>query len=146
VRPELGDAGELLEATATAAYQARLDDLRAELEEAEAFHDPVRADSARDERDFLVGGRPRWTAATAGRRRTLSAPSSMRPGRSARQWPTWPGPAFAGAACRHQPHRPVLFLRPDPAPRSAGLVTRRAVLGAPVNDGALRLNATPGDG
>jgi hypothetical protein len=55
VRPDLGDAGELLDATAKAAYKARLDDLRAELEEAERCNDPARAANARAERDFLVG-------------------------------------------------------------------------------------------
>ena len=55
VRLDLGDAGELLDATAKASYKARLDDLRAELEEAERFNDPVRAANVRQERDFLVG-------------------------------------------------------------------------------------------
>ena len=36
VRPDLGDAGVLLDARAKAAYRARVSDLRAELEEAEA--------------------------------------------------------------------------------------------------------------
>jgi hypothetical protein len=55
VRPDLGDAGALLDATAKAAYKARLEELRAELEEAEGFNDPARAANARQERDFLVG-------------------------------------------------------------------------------------------
>jgi hypothetical protein len=55
VRPDLGDAGKMLDATAKAAYRARLDELRAELEEAERFNDPARAAKARVERDFLVG-------------------------------------------------------------------------------------------
>jgi hypothetical protein len=55
VRPDLGDAGELLDATAKASYKARLDDLRAELEEAERINDPARAARALYERDFLVG-------------------------------------------------------------------------------------------
>jgi hypothetical protein len=38
VRPDLGDAGELLDAKAKAAYKARLDELAAELEEAGARH------------------------------------------------------------------------------------------------------------
>ena len=54
-RPDLGDAGELLDAKAKAAYKARLDELAAELEEAELCHDPGRAATARAERDFLVG-------------------------------------------------------------------------------------------
>jgi hypothetical protein len=55
VRPDLGDAGVLLDATAKAAYRARLAELRAELEEAEGFNDPARAAKARQEMEFLVG-------------------------------------------------------------------------------------------
>ena len=55
MRPDLGDAGVLLDATAKAAYQARLGELRAEVEEAEGFNDPVRAARAREEMEFLVG-------------------------------------------------------------------------------------------
>jgi predicted ATPase len=54
VRPDLGDAGELLDAKAKAAYKARLDELQDELDEAERFNDPARAANARQERDFLV--------------------------------------------------------------------------------------------
>jgi hypothetical protein len=54
-RPDLGDAGELLDARAKAAYQARLDELAAELEEADRFHDAGRAARADAERGFLVG-------------------------------------------------------------------------------------------
>jgi hypothetical protein len=86
VRPDLGDAGELLDATAKAAYKARLDDLRAELEEAERCNDPVRTASARAERDFLVGelaravglgGRDRRAACHAERAR-LNATRAIR--------------------------------------------------------------------
>jgi hypothetical protein len=85
-RPDLGNAGELLDATAKAAYKARLDDLRAELEEAERFNDPVRAAKARHERDFLVGelaravglgGRDRRAASHAERAR-LNATRAIR--------------------------------------------------------------------
>jgi hypothetical protein len=78
VRPDLGDAGALLDATAKAAYQARLAELGAELEEAEAGNDPARATRARAERDFLVaelaravglGGRDRRAASHAERAR-----------------------------------------------------------------------------
>jgi hypothetical protein len=78
VRPDLGDAGALLDATAKAAYRTRLEELRAELEEAEGFHDPERATKARQEMDFLVGelaravglgGRDRRAAAHAERAR-----------------------------------------------------------------------------
>jgi tetratricopeptide (TPR) repeat protein len=55
VRPDLGDAGALLDATAKAAYKARLEELREELEEAEGQGDPVGAARARAEREFLVG-------------------------------------------------------------------------------------------
>jgi hypothetical protein len=77
-RPDLGDAGAMLDATAKAAYKARLDELRAEVEEAEAGNDPARAAKARDERDFLVaelaravglGGRDRRAASHAERAR-----------------------------------------------------------------------------
>jgi tetratricopeptide (TPR) repeat protein len=78
VRPDLGDAGELLDAKAKAAYKARLDELQAELDEAERFNDPGRAAEAGAERDFLVdelaravglGGRDRRAASHAERAR-----------------------------------------------------------------------------
>jgi hypothetical protein len=78
VRPDLGDAGALLDATAKAAYQARLTELGAELEAAEGGNDPARAAKARAERDFLVaelaravglGGRDRRAASHAERAR-----------------------------------------------------------------------------
>jgi hypothetical protein len=86
VRPDLGDAGALLDATAKAAYQARLEELRAELEEAEGFNDPARATKARQEMDFLVGelaravglgGRDRRAASHAERAR-LNATRAIR--------------------------------------------------------------------
>ena len=67
----LGDAGEVLDASAKAAYKRRLDDLREELEEAQDFNDPERAARAQDEIDALVdqlaggvglGGRDRKAA------------------------------------------------------------------------------------
>jgi hypothetical protein len=78
VRPDLGDAGELLDARARAAYKARLEELAAELEEAERRNDPGRAAQARAEREFLVrelaravglGGRDRRAASHAERAR-----------------------------------------------------------------------------
>jgi hypothetical protein len=79
VRPDLGDAGALLDATAKAAYQARLTELGAELEAAEGGgNDPARTARARAERDFLVaelaravglGGRDRRAASHAERAR-----------------------------------------------------------------------------
>jgi hypothetical protein len=86
VRRDLGDAGALLDATAKAAYQARLGELRAELEEAEGFNDPARATKARQEMDFLVaelaravglGGRDRRAASHAERAR-LNASRAIR--------------------------------------------------------------------
>ena len=86
VRPDLGDAGALLDATAKAAYQARLGELGAELEEAEDGNDPTRATRARAERDFLVaelaravglGGRDRRAASHAERAR-LNATRAIR--------------------------------------------------------------------
>jgi hypothetical protein len=86
VRPDLGDAGEVLDATAKAAYKARLAELRAELEEAQGSNDPVRAAKARVERDFLVrelaravglGGRDRRAASHAERAR-LNATRAIR--------------------------------------------------------------------
>ncbi len=85
-RPDLGDAGELLDAQAKAAYKARLDELRAELEEAEGDNDPARAAKARSELDFLVGelaravglgGRDRRAASHAERAR-LNATRAIR--------------------------------------------------------------------
>jgi catechol 2,3-dioxygenase-like lactoylglutathione lyase family enzyme len=78
VRPDLGDAGALLDATAKAAYRARLAELRAELEEAEGGNDPARAAKARHELEFLaaelaravgLGGRDRRAASHAERAR-----------------------------------------------------------------------------
>jgi hypothetical protein len=86
VRRNLGDAGALLDATAKAAYHARLTELRAELAEAEGGNDPVRAARARAEQDFLVaelaravglGGRDRRAASHAERAR-LNATRAIR--------------------------------------------------------------------
>jgi hypothetical protein len=77
-RPDLGDAGAMLDATAKAAYKARLDDLKAELSEAESFNDLARAGRTREEIDFLtrelaravgLGGRDRRAASHAERAR-----------------------------------------------------------------------------
>jgi tetratricopeptide (TPR) repeat protein len=79
---EAGDAEEVLDAKARAAYKRRLEDLRAELEEAQAYNDPGRADRARQEMDFLTAelaqafglqGRPRKVAADAERARVSVA-------------------------------------------------------------------------
>ena len=85
-RADLGDAGELLDATAKAAYKTRIEELQTELEEAEGFNDPARAAKARAELDFLVaelaravglGGRDRRAAAHAERAR-LNATRAIR--------------------------------------------------------------------
>ncbi len=76
----------MLDATAKAAYKARLGELQAELDEADRFNDPVRAASARQEMDFLVGelaravrlgGRDRRAASHAERAR-LNATRAIR--------------------------------------------------------------------
>ncbi len=74
----LRDAGEILDATAKAAYKRRLADLQEELEEAEAFNDPERAARSQEEIEALVnqlaagvglGGRDRKAASQAERAR-----------------------------------------------------------------------------
>jgi hypothetical protein len=59
----------LLDAAAKAAYQARLPELRAELEEAEGFNDPARATRARHELDswWPSLGRPLASTIQTGR-------------------------------------------------------------------------------
>jgi tetratricopeptide (TPR) repeat protein len=77
-RDDLGDAGELLDARAKAAYRARLDELRDELREAEEFNDSPRAARVREEIEILtmelsravgLGGRDRRAASHADRAR-----------------------------------------------------------------------------
>jgi tetratricopeptide (TPR) repeat protein len=74
----LGDAGEILDHQARAAYQRRLLELREELEEAQAFHDTGRTASVQHEIAFLthelaagvgLGGRNRKAASAAERAR-----------------------------------------------------------------------------
>ncbi len=73
-----GDAGELLDPAARAAYKRRLEDLRDELAEAERFNDTGRAERASSEIEFLraelargvgLGGRSRRAANAAERAR-----------------------------------------------------------------------------
>lgn len=85
----LGDAGEILDAQAKAAYKRRLAELEEELEEAESFGDAERAARAREEQDFLarelaaavgIGGRDRVAASASERARvnvTRAIRSSM---------------------------------------------------------------------
>ena len=72
------DAGPALDSRAKAEYRLRLEDLRAEIEEAEAFNDPERAARAREEMDFIahelsaavgLGGRDRPASSAAERAR-----------------------------------------------------------------------------
>ena len=75
----LGDAGAALDEPAKAAYKRRLDELQADLAEAQRFHDTTRAANAQAEIDFLVaelaaavglGGRDRRAADIAERARS----------------------------------------------------------------------------
>jgi tetratricopeptide (TPR) repeat protein len=49
-----GDAGDVLDADAREQYRLRLIELEAEVDDAAAANDPVRAERARDEREFLL--------------------------------------------------------------------------------------------
>jgi len=78
VRRGDGDAGALLDPQAKREYRARLEDLRAEIEEAEDFNDPERAARAREEMESIarelssavgLGGRDRKAASNAERAR-----------------------------------------------------------------------------
>jgi hypothetical protein len=75
---DLGDAGEILDSRARAAYKRRIEDLREELEEAERFADPGRASRLREELEMLtqqlaaavgMGGRERRTGSAVERAR-----------------------------------------------------------------------------
>ncbi|MCW3022953.1 MAG: hypothetical protein JWR30_2275, partial [Conexibacter sp.] len=78
VLSEGGDAGELLDPTAKAAYRERVVELREELDEAERFHDVERVARLREELDFIgaelaravgLGGRDRKAGSAAERAR-----------------------------------------------------------------------------
>ena len=77
-----GDAGEMIDASARAAYRSRLRDLREELAEAEADNDLGRIERCREELDLLadhlsaatgLGGRDRRAASQANRARVAVA-------------------------------------------------------------------------
>lgn len=53
-RPFGGDAGPILDAMAKTQYRARLDELAADVQEAERNNDPERAARARDERELML--------------------------------------------------------------------------------------------
>ena len=78
VQADLSDAGEVLDAQAQAAYKHRVAELRADLEEAQAFNDPGRVEKLQAELEFLtqelaqavgLGGRSRKAASSAERAR-----------------------------------------------------------------------------
>jgi tetratricopeptide (TPR) repeat protein len=73
-----GDAGEVLDEEARRQYRARVSDLQEELQEAESWNDPARADRARQELEFIqqelsqavgLGGRERKVGSAAERAR-----------------------------------------------------------------------------
>jgi tetratricopeptide (TPR) repeat protein len=77
-RARIGDAGEVLDQQAKAAYRRRLEELREDVEEAEGYNDPERAARAREEMEFLahelaratgLGGRDRKAASASERAR-----------------------------------------------------------------------------
>lgn len=74
----LGDAGDVIDGQAKAAYRQRIADLREEIDEADSWNDPERAARAREELEFVarelsaavgLGGRSRKAAAAAERAR-----------------------------------------------------------------------------
>jgi hypothetical protein len=108
-----------LDEAAVRAYRARLSSLRAEIDEYEAMHDPVRVARARVEYDWLVselvsaaglGGRPRRFADNEERarvsvgkaiRRAISriAAAEERIGEELR------ATVYTGMRCRYEPHK-----------------------------------------
>jgi len=78
-RPEMGEGLPILDAPAKTAYQQRLTELRDELDEAERFNDPRRAERAREEMEAIaeqlavavgLGGRDRKAASSSERARS----------------------------------------------------------------------------
>ena len=108
-----------LDEAAVRAYRARLASLRAEIDEYEAMHDPVRVERARVEYDWLVselvsaaglGGRPRRFADNEERarvsvgkaiRRAINRIAAAEPGLGEQLRTT----VHTGMRCRYQPHR-----------------------------------------
>jgi tetratricopeptide (TPR) repeat protein len=83
---DLGGAGALLDDAAKQAYRTRVHELQQELDEAEAWNDPERAERAREEMDFIarelsraigLGGRDRETGSASERAR-LSVTRAIR--------------------------------------------------------------------
>ena len=115
--PPAGDAGAMLDDEAKRAYRRRLDELRAEIEEAESWNDPERAERASGELEFLtgelaravgLGGRDRRAASSAERAR-VSVTRAIRSAIEAieEQHPELGGHLSAsvrtGAYCRYAP-------------------------------------------
>src|SRR5919108_261132 len=76
----LGDAGEMLDAPAKAAYRRRLAEIEDDIEQARALGDSERAAQAGTERDFLVRELSRAVGLGGRDRRAASAPERARVG------------------------------------------------------------------
>ena len=118
-RADLGDAGELLDATAKAAYRTRIEELRTELEEAEGFNDPARAAKARVELDFLVGragaGSGAGRARPAGRGACRAGPAQCDQSHPRRDRQPGPRPPLARPSPRlDHPDRSLLLVHTRP--------------------------------
>jgi tetratricopeptide (TPR) repeat protein len=115
----LGDAGEVLDAQARSDYRRRLEDLRAELEEATGWGDTGRAARLSEEIEFLteeisaaygVGGRARKAADVADRaRKAVTSRIRETIARIAREHPTLgrhlENAIHTGIFCSYQPDR-----------------------------------------
>ena len=77
-RTALGDAGELLDPTAKAAYRRRLAEIDDDLDQARAAGDTERAAQATAERDFLIRELARAFGLSGVARRAASAPERAR--------------------------------------------------------------------
>jgi hypothetical protein len=76
--PDGGDAGELLDEEARAAYRERIDELRETITEAESFNDGARAERARSELEALTAELARATGLGGRARRAGSAAERAR--------------------------------------------------------------------
>jgi len=160
VRPDLGDVGEL-DARAKAAYRARLDELEAELEEAERFNHPGHAARASAGRHFLVNELARAVGLGGGDRRAAShAERAMlnvtRAIRAAMVKLARASPSLGRNHAATIRTGRYCFYTPDPrAPDHLGSVTWRVVAGTRrpggrirrrSNNGACPSNAPAGEG
>jgi hypothetical protein len=155
------DAGPVLDAAAKAAYRARMVELREELDEAEAFADPGRAELARAELDALtdelaratgLGGRDR-RAADAAERARVSVTKAIR---SALRRIAQHDPALAehldrtirtGVFCSYQPDPRVrsAWVPAAPAPTPSLGTSGTTLVGRDAERAALRASlARPG--